>query len=840
MVDPLSWPPKSPKEALLASPSGRKRFYELRRAHVAASPTKRTTTAATASIPNDDNTDDEEEDEETLQLKLAAIEARLKLKKLQQSKNKAKLSNGDVEEGPAKNSNPAAATPAMARSQNSRLGALRERLAARRQESPNEVQVPMSPTKRVMRPRAESSPRRSAALPAKEDNSLADRLELRRTLSARAPTRPGTRDSATSRASDGRYDYIRDIPSAGDEQASRPKSFSERIAESRAAERSRQERVRKIQQSRSTAFAVDRAELDRFKEEAAARPAVRTESPVRSRRTESFSRDEVLRAAGGGQTSRSKTALRPQRVGAENAEDEGETDLSTFEPFSALHLSKRILPHSFLKRTLEGKTVLRIPDLLRTVKAPTFELPEIEGDYVVVGIVASKSEPREHQQRRKHSTTTTGENEMSFDDGLNNRDKYMVLTLSDLTWELELFLFGTAFPRYYKLSTGTVVAILNPTILPPLPGRTDTNKFSLSLASSDDTVLEVGTARDIGYCRAERRDGRICNAWIDARKTEFCDFHVDLQIRRTQAQRLAVNGTTTGQFAPGGRTAGRIADMGPPTRPRRRTGNGLKPEGAQWDSATGSTYYIAPAARRVSPSSSPTRLRSHAGSSAAELIDGIDDNPFTAGGANGGISVHLESKEDRLRRRLAKQQREHEIAAQLGARNKSTGAEYLRARTTLLAQQKEHQQSDQESKRHTSSSTSSSSAPQTQTQTATAPPSSSKSAAVRRIDALMDRYAAAKSPAPAPASPSLKRDRTAVETEEEEEGRRRKTATADNPPTNTPVKKTRFITSKGIREAGRESFGMGSDRSPSSAGRKDRTGNDFNDDYDDDDELEII
>lgn len=104
----------------------------------------------------------------------------------------------------------------------------------------------------------------------------------------------------------------------------------------------------------------------------------------------------------------------------------------------------------------------------------------------------------------------------------------------------------------------------------------------------------------------------------------------------------------------------------------------------------------------------------------------------------------------------------------------------------------------------------------------------------------MDRYAAAKSPAPAPASPSLKRDRTAVETEEEEEGRRRKSATADNPPTNTPVKKTRFITSKGIREAGRESFGMGSDRSPSSAGRKDRTGNDFNDDYDDDDELEII
>ncbi|KAL1978516.1 hypothetical protein VTN31DRAFT_1375 [Thermomyces dupontii] len=699
----------------------------------------------------------------------------------------------------------------------------------------------MSPTKRTVRPRADSSPHRKAALPVREDDSLRDQLQLRRTHSARAATRPSTRDGAASRASDGQYGYNRDLSPATDDRVSRPKSFSERIAESRAAERIRQERTRRIQQSRSTAFAVDRAELDRFKEEAAARPALRTESPVRSLRTESFSRDEVLRAAGGEQTSKSKTSSRPQRDNTGDVEGEGETDLSTFEPFSALHLSKRILPHSFLRRTLEGKTVLRIPELLRTVKAPAFELPEIEGDYVVVGIVASKSEPRQHQQRKKHSATSTAENEGSFDDGLNNRDKYMVLTLTDLTWELDLFLFDTAFPRYYKLGPGTVVAILNPSILPPSPGRIDTNRFSLSLASSDDTVLEVGTARDIGYCRAERRDGRVCNAWIDVRKTEFCDFHVDLQIRRTQAQRLAVNGATTGQFAPGGRTAGRIADMGPPSRPRRRAANGLKPEGAQWDSMTGSTYYIAPAPRRASPSSSPTRIRSNTGSSAAELIDRIDDNPFSAG-AGGGISVH-ESKEDRLRRRLITQQREHEIAAQLGARSKSTGAEYLRART-LLAQQREHQQSEQEPKRHSSSSSSFSAQQQQQTQTAaTTTPSSRAAGAVRRIDALMDRYATAANTKPsAPTSPSLKRARTVVEEEEEEgeEGRRRRTAAGDTTTTTTPMKKTRFITSKGIREAGRESFGVGSDPSLSSEGKKGRTGNDYHDDYDDDDELEII
>src|ERR1700734_2884528 len=94
-----SWPPKSPKAALLSSPSGRRKYQQyMEQPNKYTSPVKGTATTpnlrctSTRLFDEDENInsegmeEEEDEDEETLQLKLAAIEAKLKLKKLQQSK----------------------------------------------------------------------------------------------------------------------------------------------------------------------------------------------------------------------------------------------------------------------------------------------------------------------------------------------------------------------------------------------------------------------------------------------------------------------------------------------------------------------------------------------------------------------------------------------------------------------------------------------------------------------------------------------------------------------------------------------------------------------------------
>jgi minichromosome maintenance protein 10 len=552
------------------------------------------------------------------------------------------------------------------------------------------------------------------------------------------------------------------------------------MAEGRAAEKARLERAERVQANRSSAFQLDKAEVDAFKTAAANRMPSPPSSSIREPEAPSYSREDIMRALNKPRPdglTRSETAPNVRRNG-KPSEEAG--DSSKFESYSRQHLSSRVLPHSFLSRTLAEKKVLCIPDLLKTVKAPDFELPdEIDGDFVVFGIVASKSDPKQKQNAGNASAKTVD----PYDDGLNNTDRYMVITLTDLKWSIDLFLFDTAFPRYYKVSEGTLIAILNPTIMPPPKHKLDTNRFSLALSSSDDKVLEIGHSRDIGYCKATRKDGKTCQTWVDGRKTEFCDFHVDLQIRRTQGQRMGVN-SDTGMFGPGGKSGSRTGFFG--EGGKRRSGQrdpnapkqGLKPEGAQYDWGSQSTYYVAPSRKNDGNRSSYHPNAS--GESAANLLDSVSDDPFIAAGMMGR---GMENKEERLRRRLATQQREREITEKLVAGRTGVGADYLRSRTA--------NESPAAGNKDKLSGTSSS--------PKTLPQSSSMNLA---------SFGKAKSVRLSP----MKR--------------------ANANPHGSGVKKTRFITANGIREAGRESLG-----GPAETGTSRRQ---VLSDDDDDDELDII
>ncbi|KAL2364956.1 hypothetical protein RJZ56_002104 [Blastomyces dermatitidis] len=694
-VADLRWPPRSPYEALMSSPNGRKRFKEMQERRLAASAfTKGFTTSPYVrtkasqlledGVENDlEEGDDDDEDEETLQLKLAAIEARLKLKKLQQSKSKSKPPNFDKEtnsDAPIYPSRPP-----------SRFLMERKRKAATMSQQDN-IQVPVSPSKRLVAPADPISPRRIVL--GIDKGRKGNEVSLRRPPSSSSTGRPsssigGYRDELLLRRA--HSSTTRGARLTADEGIQRPKSFSERVAESRSMDKNRRQKTQLLHRKRNTTFAVDKDEMERFhlaaKEESG--KASSFDSPRKSQCVEEFSRDDVIQSynlSGSGlRKSKSISSIhgkgpvtqctpteggthqslgfqrqreaRPAPYSTEgdsqNIKPTKESDPSKFEPFSGLHLSNRILPHSFLTRTLDDKSPMRIPDLLKTIKGPQFDPPDIDGDYVVFGILASKSTPKEHQDPKKGASSSKD----ADDDGSNNSSKYMVLTLTDLKWSIDLFLFSTAFPRYYKLIPGTVIAILNPSIMPPPPNKLDTNRFSLTLNSSDDTILEIGKAQDLGFCKAIRKDGKVCEAWVDGRKTEFCEFHVDLQLRKTTAKRMEVN-SGPGIFGPGGRPGSRTGMF---NRKRDNKDFRLKPEGAQTDRSTGSTYYVAPPVP--------------GGRSAASLIDA--DDPFIAAahdfqrGGNGKL--------DRLQKRLAEQERERNIAKLLGESN-SVGAQYLRHR----------------------------------------------------------------------------------------------------------------------------------------------------------------
>ncbi|TGO26322.1 hypothetical protein BPAE_0062g00440 [Botrytis paeoniae] len=845
-AEEAQWPPRSPREALLSTPGGRDR---LRRYATGFSPTaspskRRPIVSQTpqaigkdrmkADMYMEEMGGDDEDDEETLQLKLQEIQARLRLKQLQKKNKQSSDSEGEKIERNEQldihrptsgllRANSAATNRASSRLAGLGAAGLRER-PSQRPKSRTEINVPASPPRRVQPAELPQSPGRVLLGIDKGlkgiDISLKRAPGLRKNLESafnnakrtgpflqRSQSQTGNRISASQSFN----------------QVERPKSFSERMAAARITDTERQERAARIKKTRSTAFDIDQKQMESFKSNA-------IELPSHPAPTKEFSREEVLnslhnpngelrrhkttsnlhsmpinsnetaarpltqgpqgsfdssrrpeiknsheiyaglrrgsqdsqnsfdaskrlafRNGNGSQSSQSsfdtyRSALRngteakflnrpdsrdrrpdsqDKNINTRSAFDnlnrtrsnsnlnkassdtsDGET--SQFEPYSTSHLSKRIIPHQVLTRTLQGKKTFLIPDLLRTVKAPDFAGPEIEEDVVVFATIAAKSAPRAHQDQAK------------------NGGKFMVLTLTDLKWEVELFLFRTAFEKFWKLTPGTVIALLNPGFMPPARGKTDTGKFSLTLSSSDDTILEIGTNRDLGYCKSVKRDGKTCDTWVNTRHTEFCDYHVNLSLTKTHANRMEVN---TMSFGPkrnfgGGGTEQKYNSRDMAGYKQRRE-ELKKDEKTKYDRESHSQIYIG---KR----------------SAVSLLDDVDFDPD---------AFHRGStKEDRMTKQLLAQEKERELGRKLGMMGGGLGADYMKRRNPVQLNPQNTRNGERE----------------------LSPPDARKLGLIGTKPSVR-------------LSPINKRKRV-----------------------NTiggVKKKTRFVTAKGIREAGRESLG---------------------------------
>ena len=681
------WPPRSPHEALLSSPTGRRK---LRQAQDRTSPSPLKKASSTTSNTNKevtmDDDDDDDDDEETLQLRLETLEARLKLKRLQRKRLKAENIDSDREQRSSDGLN-ARSGRDTARQHNITINQI-----SSTQPKSSDVQVYVSPQKRVVEVEAPSPGRVLLGI----DRGLRGKnMSLRRPpISRTRETKDDDPFSGSSCMPNSR-DHISSVSQL--EKIPRPKSFSQRIAETRLHDNDQKAKSHRLRKQRSTGFGIQQKDLDAFKD---ASTSVTENSEQKNNRgtTEEieFSRDEVLKAVNqpagglvqrsktvsGGRNARSNECQRPNRSNSfslcpgtsertnhrprtrsgtppasikqfDSSSMSSAADDPLLEQYSAIHLSKRLIPHTFLSHTFAQKHISLLPSLLASIKSPCYNLPpELESDFIVLGIIASKSTPLSHKDAHK-STSTSDVTSLAeaTESNMNARGKYIVLTLTDLKWTLDLYLFTTAYTRFWKLTPGTLIAILNPSVMPPPPGKADTGRFSLVLNSSDDTILEIGTARDLAWCQSVRKDGKQCGSWVDSRHTRFCEWHVDRGVESMRKGRMEVNGMSA-PFGPGGKKGGRTGFWGG-KRKSEKQGEGLLREGPQWDRATGSTYFIGPSVA--------------GGRSAASLLD-----------AEGGAEARGGSREERIRKRLAERAREKEIARKLGEGGNGIGSDYLR------------------------------------------------------------------------------------------------------------------------------------------------------------------
>ncbi|KAL2062946.1 hypothetical protein VTL71DRAFT_6018 [Oculimacula yallundae] len=800
MANP-EWPPRSPHDVLLSTPGGRDRLRRLaERTSPSPSPIKRSASMRNrarvlSKADMEDEEDEEDEDEETLQLQLQEIQARLKLKKLQ--KKAKQVSEPENEGGRSDSAQLKRATSAAASRAQSRIAGIREERLEKARAQP-EIHVPVSPIRRAQPPPVQRSPGRvllgidkglrGSDISLKRAPNLRKRDEISQERLA-GPFLQRTGSQASSRAQGAA------TPANGLSNEDRPKTFSERMASERSEELERRERQERIRKNRSTGFDIDHQKMQRFKENA-------VELPDNSKVAPDFTREEVLGMKARMSPSKSAPNLRPamrstsaevsssflsrtdsrasvnpsippSRRAPEMARNpqevtESEADASQFEPYSAQHLSKRIIPHPELTRILTGKKPFLIPDLLKVVKAPDFLGPDIEEDMVVFGIISRKTEPKAHQPNPSARN--------------QNRGKFMIMALTDLKWELDLFLFDTAFDKFWKYTPGTIIAILNPQFMPPPKGKEATGKFSLTLNSNADTILEVGTARDLGYCKSIKKDGKTCDSWVDKRHTEFCDYHVNQTLNKTHANRMEVNtmGFGKGRYATGGGGgAGGSGKFSQDSNSHFKYKTKQEKEDekiTRYDRGTHSQIYIGK-------------------KSTVNMLDDVDFDPD---------AFHRGStKEERMTRRILAQEMERDLERKLADMGSGQGAEYMRRRDPSAPSRSELYSSSQ----------------------AEPPPDAGKLG-------LLGGKANDVSLSP------IKRKRTNTVSSSAAVGwgsdltkQLGKMKNGENvskegqPP--VKKKKTRFVTEKGIREAGRESFG----------GEVVGMGNDLNDS---DDDLDIV
>lgn len=636
--------------------------------------------------------DNEDEDEETLRLRLDAIEARLKLKKLQQKKAKAASTTSDLE-----NERPEDLQPKPSSALQIPLSPPRKHIVTEEKKSPGRILLGID----------KGLKGRNVSLRRPPEKNILDEDPFTSTKRPNG-SRASVQSSSGQRPS---HEYER-----------KTQSFSDRIAQIRRNDKEHQDRTRRARNERSTGFGVHQEEVEQMRNAVKSQPLEDARCKPLKKDGE-FTREELLKAINkpnsglarsrscaqgtessyvakikstprnapsSCQTSRAAQATSDPpdttRLPSPSPSDQPfstipapESSDTLFEPFSTLHLSKRLLPHNLLTRTFAARPIVTIPSLLSTIKSPTYDLPpHLESDFVVLAIIASKSSPLSHRDARKSTADSSGTTSIAeaAESETNARGKYMVLTLTDLKWSLDLYLFTTAYTRFWKLTPGTVIAILNPSIMPPPPGKADTGRFSLVLNSSDDTILEIGTSRDLGWCKSLKRDGKPCGAWVDKRHTSVCEFHVDRVVEKTRAGRMEVNGMSA-PYGPKGRGGGRTGFFGGGGRKganAKGRDDGLLPAGgAQFDRRLGTSYFVAPGS---------------SGRSAASLLD------FEGALERGG------SKEERARKRLAEQEKEREIARKLAEGGNGLAAEYMRrkhdSKKDPSAVGMEHQQESRE------------------------------------------------------------------------------------------------------------------------------------------------
>ncbi|CAH0482437.1 unnamed protein product [Peronospora belbahrii] len=191
------------------------------------------------------------------------------------------------------------------------------------------------------------------------------------------------------------------------------------------------------------------------------------------------------------------------------------SNVETVEEFSQVRITDRTISIESLRQEMEGRQFIKLQQMDR-VPRDTFTNGSV--DWVTIGVLT-----------RKTLSKPTA-----------NGSTFMVWGLSDLDGtELGLFLFGDAYVSHWKEMTGSVMAVLNATLLP----ATEKNKFAFKVTQSAE-IVKLGKAVDFGICKGTTAGEARCRLAVNTAKTQYCLHHIAANFMQAGRGRQQLNNSS--------------------------------------------------------------------------------------------------------------------------------------------------------------------------------------------------------------------------------------------------------------------------------------------------------
>ncbi|XP_059141197.1 protein MCM10 homolog [Physella acuta] len=210
--------------------------------------------------------------------------------------------------------------------------------------------------------------------------------------------------------------------------------------------------------------------------------------------------------------SSSSEQAKPAPSGAEN-------EKVIVEDYSKIRIINPLVSSSLMRMRMEGRKMISVSRIHQKLKTP-----DLQGDWVTIAVVVGKSDSKSSSSGKPYSI-------------------WKLNDLEDLDNSVSFFLFGEVHKHMWKTAVGTVIGVLNPSIMESMEKNNSEPAFTVKNANQ---VMIMGQSKDLHWCIAKTKAGNKCIKFINRKYGDFCAYHVAAEYRKTAAQRLEFHGSING------------------------------------------------------------------------------------------------------------------------------------------------------------------------------------------------------------------------------------------------------------------------------------------------------